>query len=46
MLELYQKRIKMSTVLDTFFETFLKNKNADFMGFVQAGKKCTKNDCF
>jgi len=43
MFELYQKRIKMSIDYDTFFGTFLRNKNADFMRFVHARKKCIKN---
>ena len=46
MFGLYQKRIKMSIDYDTFFGTFLRNKNADFMGFTKARKKCTKNECF
>lgn len=33
----------MSIDYDTFFNTFLRNKNADFMGFAKARKKCTKN---
>lgn len=46
MSELYQKRIKTLKDYNTFFEAFLRNKNVNFMGFVQAGKKCIKNIVF
>ena len=46
MLRLYQKRIKISIDYDTFFETFFRNKNVDFMGFARQEKNVPKTNVF